>query len=130
YPDAIALDSSGDLYIADTYDAELRWISGAGSASLTGPSGRIVLSAFAATVAPSVVTVRYALSAPAAVTLSVASGATESVVARAAGVAGFDVLSWNRKLGGSIAPRGRYTLTVTASAAGHTASSKLSVRLG
>jgi sugar lactone lactonase YvrE len=126
YPDAVAVDSSGSVYIADTYDAQLRWLSGATTASLTTPSGRLVLSAFAASVASKAVTVRYALSSPAAVTLSAGS----SVVSRAAGTAGFGVLTWNRKLGASTAPRGRYTLTVTASAAGHSASSKLVVRLG
>ncbi len=130
YPDAVALDSSGGLYIADTYDAELRWISGASTVSLAAPSGRIVLSAFAATIASRAVSVRYALSAPAAVTLSVGSGPSRAVVSRASGVGGFGVLFWNRRLGAQTAPAGRYTLTVTASAGGRAVSSKLTVRLG
>ncbi len=130
YPDAVALDSSGDLYIADTYDAELRWLSSASTTSLTTPTGRVVLTAFAASVASKAVTVRYALSAPGAVTLSVGSGPSSIAVAHASRGAGFGALAWNRKLGGSTAPRGRYTLTVTASVGGHSASAKLSVRLG
>lgn len=126
YPDAITVDPSGGVYIADTDDAKLRWLAGTGTASLAAPSGRIVLTAFTAGVASKAVTVRYALSAPAAVTLSVGS----TVVSRAYGAAGFGMLTWNRRLGAQAAPGGRYTLTVTASAVGQTASSKLSVRLG
>ena len=40
YPEAVALDPSGSLYIADTYDAELRWVSAAATASFTAPSGK------------------------------------------------------------------------------------------
>lgn len=130
YPEAVALDPSGSLYIADTYDAELRWVSAAATASFTAPTGRVVLTAFSASVTSKAVTVRYALSASAAVTLSVASAHLSAVVARTAGSAGFGLLAWNRKLGSSTAPRGRYTLTVTASAGGRSASSALSVRLG
>ena len=125
YPDAITLDASGDLCVADTYDAELRWIPAAGSATLTAPTGRVALSAFAASVSAQAVTVRYALGGFAKVALSVGT----SVVAHASGRPGFGVLAWKRKLGSGQAPRGRYTLTVTAAAGGNTAGRTLSVRL-
>jgi sugar lactone lactonase YvrE len=129
YPDAIALDSSGDLYIADTYDAEIRFVPGGPTASLSSPTARVALAAIAATVTSKAVTVRYALSAPAAMTLAVAAGPTPTVVARARGHAGLDVLAWNRMLGASPAPSGRYTITLTATAGGRSASVKLSVKL-
>jgi sugar lactone lactonase YvrE len=130
YPDGLAVDPSGNVYIADTYDHQLRWLSAGGASTLQGSTGKVALSAFAATVASSAVTARYALSAPASVTLSVSSGrSAPALVARAFGRSGFGVLSWSRRLGGTPAPRGRYTLTLTATSAGHSASSKLSVRL-
>lgn len=129
YPDAVAVDSSGDLYIADTYDGEVRFVAGGSTATVSSPTVRIALGAIAASVSATAVTVRYALSAPAAITLSAAASATPTLVAHAAGHSGLDVLIWNRKLGGSPAPRGRYTLTLTATASGRSASVKLSVRL-
>jgi sugar lactone lactonase YvrE len=130
YPEGMAVDPVGNVYVADAYDHELRWLSGASTATFAGAAGKIALSAFAADVAPTAVTVRYALSGAASVTLSVSSGSgPATVVARAAGRPGFGELRWNRRLGGKPAPRGRYTLTVTATAAGHTGSSRLSVRL-
>jgi sugar lactone lactonase YvrE len=129
YPDAVALDSSGGIYIADTYDAEVQLIAGGGTATLSSPTVRVALGAIAASVTSTAVTVRYALSAPAAMTLSVAAGPTPTVVARARGHAGLDVLVWNRRLGASRAPTGRYTLTLTATAGGRSASVNLSVRL-
>jgi hypothetical protein len=129
YPEAVALDPSGDLYIADTYDAEVRFIAGGSTATLSSPTVRVALGAIAASATLKAVTVRYALSAPAAITLSVAAGAAQSVVAHAAGHSGLNMVVWKRRLGASAAPRGRYTLTLTATAGGRSASVKLSLRL-
>jgi sugar lactone lactonase YvrE len=130
YPDGLAVDPSGNVYVADTYDHQLRWLSAGGASTIQGTTGKVAVSAFAADVSSSAVTARYALSAPAPVTLSVSSGRSAPVlVARSSGRSGFGVLSWNRRLGGTPAAHGRYTLTVTAIIAGHGASSKLSVRL-
>jgi sugar lactone lactonase YvrE len=130
YPDGVAVDAAGDVYVADTYDHTLRWLSSVGASLLQGGSPKIALSAFAAGVAGSAVGVRYVLSGAASVTLSVSAGSgTPTVVARGSGRPGFGLLSWNRRLGGAPAPRGRYTLTVTATAAGHSAASRLSARL-
>jgi len=109
----------------DTYDAELRWIPAAGTATLATPSGRVALSAFTAVVSAPAVTVRYALSGSASVALSLGSG----VVARAGGRPGFGMLAWNRRLGSTRAPKGRYSLAVTATTAGHIARQTLNVRL-
>jgi sugar lactone lactonase YvrE len=130
YPDGVAVDAAGSVYVADTYDHELRWLSSVGASFLRGSSPKIALGAFAADVAGSSVSVHYALSGAASVALSVSAGTgAPTVVARGSGRPGFGLLSWNRRLGGTAAPRGRYTLTVTATAAGHSAASKLSVRL-
>lgn len=130
YPDGVAVDQAGNVYIADTYDQELRWLSSTGSSFLQSASGKIALTAFGADLTAAAVSVRYALSGAASVTLSVSSGAgAPTVVARGSGRVGFGLLSWNRRLRGAPAARGRYTLTLTATTAGRSASSKLSVRL-
>lgn len=129
YPDAIALDPTGDLYIVDTYDNQLRWLSSAGTTTLTTGTGKVAFSAFAAGVSSASVVVRYALSAPASVILSVTSGGRTTVVAHATAHPGFGALAWNRRIGSATAPRGRYTMTVTATAGGQSATAKLNIRL-
>src|SRR5207237_203225 len=75
------------------------------------------------------VVVRYALTGPAAVTLTVTplgvgrsrrarASARAVTVAHASGRAGVNKIAWNRKLRGKPAPRGRYRLAVIASAGG------------
>jgi sugar lactone lactonase YvrE len=130
YPDALAVDPSGDVYVDDTFDQQLRWLSVAPGSSLRSSSAALLLLAFEPTVAKASVTVRYALSSGAAITLSATpAGGKPTVVARAAGRAGWGVLRWNRRLGGAAAGHGRYTLTVTATLGGHSATSSVSVRL-
>jgi hypothetical protein len=102
----------------------------AGSPGSAGSAGKLVLVAFQASVGPKRVSVRYALTADAAITLSVKPPkGRASVVAHALGQGGLDRIAWNRELHGTTAPHGRYTLTVTASAGGHSANSSLTVRL-
>jgi sugar lactone lactonase YvrE len=129
YPDAVALDPRGNLYIADTYDSELRWVPRAGTATLASPTRRVILSAFTLTLTGTSITVRCALSGPAALILTVTSPARSATVVREVGHAGLDALVWNRRLGRTPAPHGRYTLTVTAAAGGRSTSQKLTVRL-
>jgi hypothetical protein len=101
-----------------------------GPAGVPGQDGRLVLVAYQAGVATRRVTVRYALTGPAGVTLRVKPprGATVTV-AKADGKAGINTIRWNRRIKGRRAARGTYRLTVTASAGGRTASSSLVVRL-
>jgi sugar lactone lactonase YvrE len=130
YPDAVAVDPSGNVYVDDTFDQQLRWLSVAPGSSLRTASGTALLLAFEPTVARAFVTVRYALSSGAPVTLSVTpAGGKPTVVARAAGRGGWGALKWNRRLGATHAGRGRYTLTVTATLGGRSATSSVSVRL-
>jgi len=129
YPDAVTADPQGDVYLADTFDQEIRWLPAGSAVTIQAGALRLVLSAFGATVARTTVTVRYALSGAAAVTLSVRGAGRLAVVAHAAGRAGFGQLVWNRRLDGVPAARGRYTLTVTATAGGHSGATALSVRL-
>jgi hypothetical protein len=89
-----------------------------------------VLVAFQASVDRTRVKVRYALTADAAISLSVKpSHGRTTVVARARGRAGLDRVAWNRKLRGKTVRHGRYTLTVTATSGGRNASSSITVRL-
>lgn len=125
YPDAVAVDTSGDVYIADTYDAMLRWVPAGGSAAFAAASGRVALNVIAASVSSKLVSVSYALSGFASVTLSVGT----TVAAHVAGRPGFGALVWKRRLSSGPAPRGRYTLSVTATTAGRSASQELVVLL-
>jgi hypothetical protein len=130
YPDAVAVDPSGNVYVDDTFDQQLRWLSVLPGSSLRTGSATVLLLAFDPTVARTSVTVRYALSSGAPVTLSVTpAGGKPGVVARAAGRAGWSVLTWNRRINGAPATRGRYTLTVTATVGGRTATSRVGVKL-
>jgi sugar lactone lactonase YvrE len=130
YPDAIAVDPSGNVYVEDTYDQQLRLLTGARGSSVTPSSGSVAVLALASVVSRSSVAVRYVLSGSAAVSLSVTPAAGKpAVVARASGRPGWGQLAWDRRLGGAIAPKGRYTLTVTVTVGARTATSKVTVRL-
>ncbi len=99
----------------------------------TGPAGKngqLVLVAYQAKARSSKVTVRYALTGPAGITLKVKppKGATVTA-ATARGHAGINAISWNRKIKRKKAGKGTYKLTVTAKAEGRTASSSLKITL-
>ena len=130
YPDAVAVDPLGNVYADDTSDNQLRLLSTGRGASVVTSSGTAGVLALTSTVASSSVTVRYVLSFGAPVTLSVTpSGRAPTVVARATGKPGWATVAWNRRIDGASAGRGSYKLTVTATVAGKTIASSLSVRL-
>jgi DNA-binding beta-propeller fold protein YncE len=126
-PQGVAVDGAGNLFVADTEDHELRLVTPASArpASLRASTGNVSLVAFASGVTRTQVAVRYALTGPAPVTLSL----NGRVLARASGHAGLGQLIWNRKLGRTSAPAGRYRLTVTAAVGKASAQSSLTVRL-
>jgi trimeric autotransporter adhesin len=131
-PQGVAVDRAGDLFIADTQNQAVRVVTPAGlrPATLRSAKGTLSLLAFEAVTTRTRVTVRYLLTGPASLALSVrAIGGRPLGAARAAGRAGLGELVWNRKLGRTPAPRGTYTLTVTATVGRATAASVVSVRL-
>jgi sugar lactone lactonase YvrE len=131
-PQGVAVDRAGDLLIADTQNQELRMVTPAGlrPAALRSAKGTLLLLAFQTVTTSSRVTVRFVLTGAASLTLSVrATGGRRLGAARATGRAGLGELVWNRKLGRSPAPRGTYTLTVTATVGRTSAAGSLSVRL-
>lgn len=151
-PFGVALDSAGNVVVADAGDDEVRWLAGPqagppggpgtggspgpggapGTAGAPGRDGRTVLVAYRADVSARRVTVRYALTGRSAVTLRVTGPGTRRpvVVARRAGHAGLNTIFWNRRLArGRAARPGRYRLAVTATVAGRSATSTLSARL-
>lgn len=105
-------------------------IGSTGATGSAGKDGQIALVAYQATARSSKVTVRYALTGPADITLKVKppKGRT-TTVAKAKGRAGINKISWNRKLGGKKAGKGTYKLSITATAGGRTASSSLTIKL-
>ena len=127
YPDAVAADPAGDVFVADTYDSEVRLLT---QAPLARPAGSTTaLTVVSADVTRRSVTVRFVLSGPATVKLSVASSGTPALVARVAGQVGLGDLVWDGRIGGRAAPRGRYRLTVTATSGGQSAARTVTVRL-
>ena len=84
-----------------------------------GPPGKLVLIAYQARATRTKVTVSYALTYDAALTLTVTPRHGKPIrVARAAGHAGIGALAWNRRLRGRRAKHGRYKLTVIARVTG------------
>jgi streptogramin lyase len=95
----------------------------------TAGPGTIVIVPFQTTVTSKLVTVRYALTGAAAITLSVGSGSKATVVAHATGRVGSNSISWNRKMTGKAAKPGTYTLTLQASVGGLLAKAAERVKL-
>ena len=116
-PDGVAVDGSGDVYIGDTSDNEIRLVPGvaANPARAHGAHGSLALLAFAAVTSRSSVAVHAVLSGAARVSLSVAQGkGAARLVVHASAAGGVLELDWNRHLGSRAAPHGRYRLTVAA----------------
>jgi sugar lactone lactonase YvrE len=152
-PEGVAVDGAGDLYIADFSDSRIRWLTGpqagpVGSAGPQGPTGfaglpgpaeparpagppaKLVLVAFRASSSHGRVSLRYALSGNAKLTLTLKTPhGKSSIVARSEGHAGVGQIVWNGKLNGKRARHGRYRLTLAASAAAQHATSSLGVNL-
>ena len=116
-PDGVAVDGSGDVYVGDTSDNEIRLVPGvaANPAHARGAHGSLALLAFAAVTSRSSVAVHAVLSGSARVSLSVAQGKRGArLVLHTTAAGGVLELDWNRHLGSRAAPHGRYTLTVAA----------------
>jgi hypothetical protein len=130
YPDAVAVDPLGNVYVGDTFDSQLRLLSVGRGTSMPTSSGTAAVLAFEPVVKTASVTVRYLLSLGVPVTLSVTpAGGRPVVVARAGGRAGWGGLLWNRRISGAPAGHGSYRLTVTARVGGRSLTSSISVRL-
>ncbi len=164
-PEGVAVDAAGNVYVADTANSRIRWLTGpqpgaggttgpqgtagpqgvpglqgsagpTGQTGLTGPEGpratapAFVLVAYQAKTSPTRVTVNYATTAVAPVTLRVKPPRGSTVtVAHASAKAGLNHLTWNRKLNSKKAPPGSYKLTITATIQGKTTSSALTVHI-
>ena len=153
-PGGVAVDSAGNLYIGDFLDNRVRLVSApqagptgpqgpTGLTGLQGPTGpagsadpaaqrplKLVLVAFTATARHGHVTLRYALTGSASLTLSVKPPRGKSLtVAHGKGRAGVGQISWNGKLRGLRARHGVYTLTLTATAGAQRVASSRRVRL-
>lgn len=107
-----------------------------GPAGPTGPAGaaaaapKLVLTATKATKSAKQISVRYTLNEAANVTLSVGAPHKRPVaVSTKKARAGLDTITWNRKLKGKKAGKGRYTLTLTAIVGGRTLSKNVNVTL-
>jgi sugar lactone lactonase YvrE len=132
YPDGVAADPDGNVYVGDTFDNEVRWLSSPSRTpgNISTLVGKVPVLAFRADVSSSQVLVHAAVAASARLVLDVTgAGRTHAVVARLSGHSGFNALSWNRRFGRTPAPKGRYRLTLTGTIGGRSASSQLSVSL-
>jgi hypothetical protein len=141
FPLGLAIGSDGQVFVSDTYDYRIRWLTGPvtgppgsrgapGRRGAKGPPAKLALTAYSATVGRSEVTVHYALDLPAKLVLIVKPPHRKAVtVARASARAGHGELSWNRKLAGKRAKAGAYQLTIVAALGAQRAASSLTVRL-
>jgi sugar lactone lactonase YvrE len=125
YPNGVAVDGRGDIYIADTADNEVRFLSRAHAARV----GSAALAEFAAAVRPSTVVVRFVTGGGGSVSLTVSGAGKQAVVAHGHPVAGLASIAWNRKLSGHPAPTGRYKLTLKETIGGHSGSVVFHVHL-
>lgn len=101
-----------------------------GPAGRDGRDGQLVLVAYQTSISAKKVTVRYALTGPAKITLTVTAPKSRSVkVATATGKAGLNAISWNRRLHGKPANKGIYKLKLTGTADGRTARSTINASL-
>ncbi len=129
YPEGLTVDRGGNVYLSDTYDNEVRWLSTVRAGRLLTASGPVAVAAFATVVTGSAVTVRYVLGQAATLTLEVSHRGHSEQAANAHGARGFGELVWDRRFGGARAASGRYKLTVTATIGSKHATSTIGVRL-
>ena len=122
YPNGVAVDGRGDIYIADSADNEIRFLSHAQVAHITAHGGSIALAEVAAAVRKTAVLVRYVTGAGGSVSLTVSGAGHNAVVASGHPSAGLGRIIWNRRLGGKPAPAGRYKLTLKETVGGHSGS--------
>ena len=128
YPNAVAVDRDGNIYVADTADNEIRWLSAVHAGHIATPTGSEAMAAFSPTVTKSSVGVRFVLGRRASVTLIVRFRNRSTTVAHQTGFEGFGQIFWNRRLSGHPAPAGRYKLVVKASIFHHSATSAVFVK--
>lgn len=129
YPDGVAVDGRGNVYVADSADNEVRFLSRAHTAHIVANGGSVALAAFAAAVRKSAVIVRFVTGAGGSVSLSVSGSGHQAVVARGHPVPGLGMIVWNRRLGGHPAPSGKYKLTLKETIGSHSGSVVIHVRL-
>jgi hypothetical protein len=102
----------------------------AGPPGPAGPAAGLVLVAFQTRVTAKRVTVKYALTGPAQVTLTVQPRKGKSRrVTTATGKLGVNAISWNRKLGKKAAKAGTYKLLLAATVGGRQSKTSISARL-
>lgn len=129
-PTGITGGPDGNVWVTETNGNKVaRILTNDVTATPKAPTA-VVLVAYQAVVAKTKVTVNYALTGTVALSLSVKnSNGQSAVVATGKGKTGTGSIAWNRKFKGKTAPKGKYTLTLTAAAGGKSASSKLVVTL-
>ena len=129
YPNGVAVDRSGNVYVADTSDHKVRWLSSTRPSHIATEFGSVAMSAFSAIVFRREVGVRYVVGHRATVTLTVRFQNRSTVVAHERAFEGFGEIFWNRRLRGHAAPPGRYKLIVRAIISHHSATSAVRAKL-
>jgi hypothetical protein len=125
----VFVDSHGAVYVADTGDNEIRWLSGVRAGRFSTSTGWVALGAFSATATKSSVVVRFVLGRAANVELTVRHSGHSETVATGRAHGGFNKLTWNRRFRGGPAAKGRYKLVVSAAIGHLSASSTVHIRL-
>jgi sugar lactone lactonase YvrE len=157
-PEAVAVDPTGNVFVADANDHEVRWLTGpntgtSGTPGSPGPGGaagspgtnggpgpagpagknlqaKLVLITFQIKKHRTYVSVRYALTRKATITLSVRPTHQPTVIVkRGHGHRGVNAITWDLQLDGKTARHGSYRLIVTAIFGNHTTHSGLTIHL-
>ncbi len=129
---SVGVDASGNVYISDTYDNEIRFVPRSTSSLASARSGSttVWLMALGTVTSSRTVAVRYVVSTPAQVTLYVREGSKKKLlITRQRVDAGLGNVPWNRHLGAKKAPHGGYTVTVAVTVGHTTISSSLTLTL-
>lgn len=129
YPNAVFVDHHGGVYVADTGDNEVRWLSGVRAGRFSTSTGWVALGIFSATVTKGSVLVRFVLGRAANFALTVRHSGHSETVASGRAHAGFNQLTWKRRFRNGPAAKGRYKLVVSAAIGHLSTSSTVHIRL-
>jgi sugar lactone lactonase YvrE len=129
YPNGVAVDQAGNVYVADANDNMIRWLSSVRPSHIATGFGSVAMAAFSAVVSRGSVGVRYVVTHRASVTLTVRFQNRSTIVTRGHAFDGFGEIFWTRHLNGHRAPSGRYKLIVQATIGTHSSTSAVQINL-
>lgn len=129
YPDSVAVDGHGTIYVADAGDNAIRWLARGRVGHVSTPGGWVGLTAFSTTVTKRSVVVRFVIGRAANIELTVRHSGHSQTAATSRAHPGFNLVRWNRRFRGKTAGSGRYKLVVSAAIGRRSTSTAVHVKL-